>query len=71
MPNESYRDTLHFLNVHVHMLDDSSVEHPRRHIPPPTFLLQVVETLQDDAFPVGETVSDVWEIVTRVGSVSV
>jgi hypothetical protein len=41
-------------------------KHFSRNIPPATFLLQGVETLQDDAFPVGETVSDVGEIVTRI-----
>jgi hypothetical protein len=35
-------------------------------MPPPTFLLQGMETLENDTFPVGETVTDVWEIITRV-----
>jgi hypothetical protein len=34
-------------------------------MPPPTFLLQGMETLQDATFPVGETVSDGGEISTR------
>src|SRR5215470_14207571 len=68
MPDQPYQDTLHFLNTHVHILNYSSVEHPRRYIPPPTFLLQVVEALQNDTFPVGEPVSDVRKIVTRVTS---
>jgi len=29
-------------------------------------VLQVVEALEDDTFPVGETVSNVGEVVTRV-----
>src|SRR6266702_6063193 len=32
---------------------------------PPTFLLQGMETLEDDTFAVGKTVSDVCYIVTR------
>ena len=48
------------------MLNHSSLEHARRNIPPPTFLLQGMETLKDDTFPMGEPVSDVWQIVTRV-----
>src|SRR5262249_57259542 len=66
MPNESYQNTLHFLNAHIHMLNHSPVEHPCRNIPPPTLLLQVVETLQNDTFPVGETVSDVGKIITWI-----
>ena len=66
MPNESYQDTLHFLNAHVHKLNHSSVQHSCRNIPPPTFLLQGIETLQNDAFPVAETVSNIGERVTRV-----
>jgi hypothetical protein len=48
------------------MLNHSSIEHSCRHIPPPSFLLQVIQTLKDDMFPVGETVSDVWKIVARI-----
>ena len=66
MPTESYQNTLHFLNTHIDMLNHSPVEHSRRDIPPPTFLLQVIETLEDDTFPVGKTVPDVWDVVTRV-----
>jgi hypothetical protein len=33
---------------------------------PTTFLLQVRETLKDDAFMMGETVSYIWEIITRI-----
>ena len=49
-PNQSHQNTLHFLNAHVHMLNHSPVEHASRHIPPPTFLLQGIETLEDDTF---------------------
>jgi hypothetical protein len=35
-------------------------------MPPTTFLLQVMQTLEDDTFPMGETVSDVGEIVTKI-----
>ena len=48
------------------MLDNSSVEYSCGNISPPTLLLQVVETLQNDALPVGETVSNVGKIVTRI-----
>src|SRR6266446_5140884 len=51
------------------MLNHSSIEHARRHIPPPAFLLQGMKTLENDTFPLGETVSDAWEIVTRVAVV--
>jgi hypothetical protein len=53
------------------MLNHSSIEHARRHIPPPTLLLQGMETLEDDAFPVGETVSNIGEVVARVMSIHV
>jgi hypothetical protein len=48
------------------MLDHSAVEHSRRNIPPTAFLLEVIKTLEDDAFSVGETVSNIWQIVTRI-----
>ena len=48
------------------MLDHSSVEHSHRHMPPPAFLLRAIETLEDDTFPVGETVFHIREIVTRI-----
>ena len=66
MSDQPHQDTLHFLNAHVHMLNHSPIEHSCRDIPPPSFLLQVIETLEDDTFTVGEPVSDVGEIVTRV-----
>jgi hypothetical protein len=66
MPNEPYQNTLQFLNAHVHKLNHSSVQHSCRNIPPPTFLLQVVETLQNYTFPMGETVSNVGKMLTRI-----
>jgi hypothetical protein len=48
------------------MLDDSPVQHARGDIPPPTFLLQGIKTLEDDTFPMGETVFHIRAIVTRV-----
>src|SRR5262244_1534683 len=66
MSDETHENTLHFLNAHVHMLNHSTVKHACGHSPSSTFLLQVVEALEDEAFPVGETVSDVWEIGTRI-----
>src|SRR5215813_10326598 len=66
MPDQPCQNILHFFNAHIDMLNHSPVEHPCRHIPPPTFLLQVVETLEDDTFPMGEPVSDVWEIITWI-----
>ena len=66
MSNQSHQDTLHFLNAHIDMLNHSSVEHSRRHIPSPTLLLQVSKTLEDDTFPMGEPVSDIGEVVTRI-----
>jgi hypothetical protein len=71
MSNQPHQDTLHFLHAHVYVLNHSSVQHPRRHIPPPTFLLQVSKTLEDDAFPMGETISNIREVVTRVTRVHV
>jgi hypothetical protein len=66
MPYQSYQNTLHLINTHIHMLDHTSVEHACGNMPPTAFLLQVIETLQDDAFTVGETVSDVWQILMRI-----
>jgi hypothetical protein len=66
MSDQPYQNTLHFLNAHIDMLNHSSVQHPCRHIPPPSFPLQVIETLEDDAFTMSETVSNIWERVTRV-----
>jgi hypothetical protein len=66
MPNESYQNTLHLVNAHVHMLNHGPVEHSRRHIPPPAFLLQGIEALEHDPFPAGKTVFHIREIVTRI-----
>jgi hypothetical protein len=71
MSDEPNKNALHFLHAHVYMLNHSSVQHSRRDIPPPTFLLQVVETLQNYTFPVGETVSNVGEIVTRITAIHI
>jgi hypothetical protein len=30
-----------------------------------------METLEDDTFPMGETVSDVWQIVTRITAIHI
>jgi hypothetical protein len=48
------------------MLNHTPIQHPCGNIPPPAFPLQVSKTLEDNAFPVSETVSDVGEIVTRI-----
>jgi hypothetical protein len=66
MSDEPYQDTLHLFNCHVHILDDRSIEHSCRHIPPPAFLLQGMKTLEDNTFPGGEPVSHIGEVVTRV-----
>jgi hypothetical protein len=66
MPNQPYQDTLHFLNAHIHTLDHRPVEHSCRHIPSTAFLLEAGKTLQDDAFTVCQTISDIREIITRV-----
>src|SRR5215475_15634657 len=63
IPDQPHQDTLHFLHAHVYILDDSSIEHARRHIPPPTFLLQGMETLEDNTFPMSETVFHIREVV--------
>jgi len=51
------------------MFNHSPIQHARRDIPPTAFLLQGIETLEDDTFPLGETISDVWESVIRVSVV--
>jgi hypothetical protein len=66
MSDEPHKDTLHFLNAHLRILDDSPVQPSRRDMPPAAFLLQGIETLEEDTFLLGETVSEVWEIITRV-----
>src|SRR5438874_5134722 len=66
MSDQSHQNTLHLLNTHVHLLNHTSVQHSRRYIPPPAFLLQGMETLEDDTFTMAETVSNIGEIGTRV-----
>src|SRR2546425_2957952 len=66
MSDQPRQNALHFLNTHVHILNYTPVEHSCRNMSIPSFLLQIIETLEDDTFPVGEPVSDVWEVVTRV-----
>ena len=65
MSDQPHQNALHILHAHIDMLNHSPVQHCCRYIPPPTFLLQVSKTLKDDAFPVGETVFYIREIVTR------
>src|SRR5215831_18819446 len=48
------------------MLNHSSIEHSRKHIPPPSFLLQVIQTLENDTVPMGETVLHIRKRVTKV-----
>ena len=66
IPDQPHQNTLHFLNAHVHMLNHSTVRHSCRNMPPTAFLLQVIEALEDDTFPTGETVFHIREIVTRI-----
>jgi len=47
------------------MLNHSPIQHSCGNIPPTTFLLQFIQALEDDAFPVGETVSHIRQIVIR------
>jgi hypothetical protein len=55
----SDEDALHFLDAHVNMLNYTSVKHGRWHMPTTSLLLQVVETLQDDAFTTGEPIAHI------------
>jgi hypothetical protein len=64
--DQPHQPALHCLDAHVHMLDDSAVAHARMHLPPPAFLLQGRETLEDNTFLGGETVLHSREIGTRV-----
>src|SRR5262245_20512600 len=66
IPDQPYQNTLHLLNAHIDMLNHTTVQHARRHMPPPAFLLQGMKTLEDDTFTMGETVSDVGKIVARI-----
>src|SRR5262245_14688171 len=66
MSDHPAQNNLHFLIAHIYVLDHRSVEQSCRNISPTAFLLQVIEALEDDSFPVGEPVSDVWKIVARI-----
>jgi hypothetical protein len=66
MSDESYQNTLHFLHAHIDILDHTPIKHSCRHMPPTAFLLERIETLQDNAFTGGETVSYIREIVMKV-----
>jgi hypothetical protein len=66
LPDQSSQNALHFLHAHIDMLDHRSVDHPCGNIPPTAFLLEVMETREDDAFLVGETVSNIRKIFPRV-----
>jgi hypothetical protein len=56
------RDITQIKHALALVLAHTSIQHSYRYIPPPTFLLQVVEALEDDMFPLGETVSNIGEI---------
>ena len=66
MPDEPHQDTLHLINGHIHILNDAAIEHTSWHMPITAFLLKVAETPQDDAFPVGKTISDIGYMVMRI-----
>src|SRR4029453_1409973 len=66
LPDQPYQNALHLLHAHIHILDDSPVEHSCRHIPPTAFLLQGMEPLEGDTFPIGEPIFHIREIVTWV-----
>src|SRR5215472_4245755 len=65
MPNKPHQNTLHLLHAHIHRRSHGRVEHPCWNVPPATFLLQVIETLEDDTFTRGQTVSNIGEIITK------
>jgi hypothetical protein len=66
MSDQSHKDTRHFLDTHIHMLDHTSIQHPRWHIPTTMLLLQCLEAPQDDAFTMAETVLHIWQRVMRI-----
>ena len=66
LPNQPYQDALHLLDAHINILDYTSVKHTRWHVSATTFLLERVQTLQDDPFSMCQTVSHVREILMRV-----
>jgi hypothetical protein len=51
---------LHFFDAHIDMLDYTPVKHASGNIPATALLLEVIETLQGDAFTMGEPISDIW-----------
>jgi hypothetical protein len=66
MSDESHKDTLHFLDTHIYMLDHTSIEHPRWYMPTIALLLQFLEAPENDSFTMDETVSNIWQIITRI-----
>jgi len=66
MSYQSYKNALHFLDAHVNMLDHTSIEHPRWHMPTTTLLLQCLEAPQDNSFTLGETVCHIGQFITRI-----
>jgi hypothetical protein len=66
MSYQSYKDTLHFLDAHINILDHTSVEHTRWHMPTTTLLLQFLQAPEDDSFTMGETILHIWQRVTRI-----
>jgi hypothetical protein len=65
IPDESYEDALHFLDAHVNVLNHTSVKHARWHMSTTSLLLQIVETLQDNALTTGEAIANIGHVVTR------
>ena len=65
LPDQPYKYALPFFHAHIHILADRCIKHAYRHIPPTAFLLQVVETLQNDTFPLAETASYIRESVIK------
>jgi len=66
MSDESNKDTLHFLNAHIDMLDHTSIKHTGWNVSTTTLLLQLLEAPEDDLLPVRETISNIWHIVPRI-----
>src|SRR5262249_3127389 len=66
MSDQPYQNTLHFLNAYIDMLNHSPVEHPRWHVPTTPLLLQLLQALQNDSFPMCQTISHIREGVKRI-----
>jgi hypothetical protein len=49
MPDEPRQDTLHLINGHIDILNDTAVERTSWNMPITVFLLKVAETPKDDA----------------------